>query len=114
MQICGEDFLSRNESLQELNLPNLRKCGSNFLSHNESLQELNLPNLQECGEDFLSRNESLQELNLPNLRKCGRYFLSSNEKNRKQEKGNDYMKQKKHWYNFLKKMLRSNRGGIKR
>ena len=67
--------MSKNNSLQELNLPNLERCGNNFIYYNESLQELNLPNLEQCGDGFLFSNQLLQELNLPKKLKLIGYSI---------------------------------------
>ena len=72
---CGENFLCDNNTLQELNLPELQNCGDYFLCYNNTLQELNLPKLQNCGDNFLYKNNTLQELYLPELQSYGEDFV---------------------------------------
>ena len=64
LQECGACFLYYNESIQELNLPQLQSCRDSFLCCNESIQKLNLPQLKSCGPDFLYYNHNRKEINL--------------------------------------------------
>ena len=76
----GIRFLLLNEALTEVNLPKLTATGSNFLMYNKVLKKLNLPNLAIAGDDFLFDNEELTSLNLPSLITTGYKFLYKNKK----------------------------------
>ena len=78
LQQVGNNFLSNNTALTELNLPELQQVGDDFLRNNTALTELNLPELQQVGNYFLRNNTALTELNLPELQQVGRDFLSNN------------------------------------
>ena len=74
-----DDFLSYNEALNKLNLPNLTKIRDNFLYNNQGLREVSLPNLIEVGKNFLCKNKYICELDLPNLTETGYNFLYTNQ-----------------------------------
>ena len=80
LEEIGDDFLTYNKGLKELNLPKLQKVKDYFLFRNEAIQELDLPELEEVGSDFLTDNKGLKELNIPKLEITGDYFLTGNEK----------------------------------
>ena len=74
----GDNFLLRNDVLQELYVSNLKKIGNFFLSRNKTLQILELHDLTEIGVYFLRWNEELRELYAPKLTKVGNHFLTHN------------------------------------
>ena len=74
----GDNFLLRNDVLQELYVSNLKKIGNFFLSRNKTLQTLELHDLTEIGVYFLRWNEELRELYAPKLTKVGNHFLTHN------------------------------------
>ncbi len=68
------NFLSNNDSLKDLKLPDMETNNSSsyvdttdFLANNDSLKDLKFPNLKAVDSDFLSNNDSLKDLKLPNL-----------------------------------------------
>ncbi len=74
----GDNFLFNNNTIQEINLPSLRKAGNCFFHSNNTLKKLSLPNLEEAGNYFLGYNNTIQEIYLPNLKKAGNYFFYKN------------------------------------
>ena len=54
-------FLYFNESLREINLPNVEEIGEHFLFFNNTLMEINMPKITEIGDCFLYYNKSLKE-----------------------------------------------------
>lgn len=74
----GDDFLSENYSLKELNLPNLTEVGNNCLYRNSELTKLDAQNLTKVGNSFLARNKKLAKFNAPSLSIVGDAFLARN------------------------------------
>ena len=74
----GNYFLSNNESLTSISLPNNTDIGDGFLLNNKSLTSISLPNNINIGSDFLRRNESLTSISLPNNINIGSDFLMYN------------------------------------
>lgn len=73
----GDNFLMDNVGLQQINLPKLNQVGSSFLSSNPNIKTMLLPNLQTVGHSFLFHANLLTELDLPNLESTGRAFLGN-------------------------------------
>ena len=78
LEITGDCFLLRNEEIQELNMPELKKVGNQFLYCNKGLKKLKMPKLEITGDCFLLRNEEIQELDLPELKEVRDNFLREN------------------------------------
>ena len=78
VQSIGRDFLDSNEVLAKLSLPQVQSIEDNFLLNNKALTELQLPQVQSIGDNFLYCNEALTELNLPQVQSIGRDFLPEN------------------------------------
>ena len=79
VQSVGHNFLFCNEILAKLSLPQVQSIEDNFLLNNKALTELQLPQIQSIGWDFLAENNVLTELNLPQVQSIGRRFLCNNE-----------------------------------
>ena len=79
LQNVGDNFLSHNRALTELNLPQVQSIGGNFLCCNEILAKLSLPQVQSIEDGFLCNNKALTEVNLPQVQSVGRNFLYCNE-----------------------------------
>ena len=73
---CRDSFLSSNESIETLNLPNLIRCGDNFLFSNANLLYIDLPKLKECGSGFLHSCTKFLYASLPKLSHA--YYLGLN------------------------------------
>ena len=78
LQNVGDNFLSHNRALTELNLPQVQSIGGNFLCCNEILAKLSLPQVQSIEDNFLYCNKALTELNLPQVQSIGDNFLAEN------------------------------------
>lgn len=68
---CEWNFLCRNKTIAELNLPNLQKCGPNFCEKNQAMKVLNLEQLSRFGFNFFRENMTVEEVNLPRIKKGG-------------------------------------------
>ena len=79
LQNVGDNFLSHNRALTELNLPQVQSIGGNFLHCNEILAKLSLPQVQSIEDNFLYCNKALTELQLPQVQSIGDNFLYYNE-----------------------------------
>ena len=79
LQNVGDNFLSHNRALTELNLPQVQSIGGNFLHSNEILAKLSLPQVQSIEDNFLYCNKALTELQLPQVQSIGDNFLYYNE-----------------------------------
>ena len=79
LQNVGDNFLSHNRALTELNLPQVQSMGGNFLHCNEILAKLSLPQVQSIEDNFLYCNKALTELQLPQVQSIGDNFLYYNE-----------------------------------
>ena len=79
LQNVGDDFLSHNKALAELNLPQAQSIGRDFLHSNEVLAKLSLPQVQSIEDNFLYCNKALTELQLPQVQSIGDNFLYYNE-----------------------------------
>ncbi len=78
LQNVGDNFLSHNRALTELNLPQVQSIGGNFLHCNEILAKLSLPQVQSIEDNFLYCNKALTELQLPQVQSIGDNFLYCN------------------------------------
>ncbi len=98
--IVGGKFLSNNEHLKEISLPNLVFAGNYFLENCthldelylpkliklkdfslrncEMLKTLSVPNVVSAGYGVLQHNQFLSSLYMPNVKKVGDMFLTSN------------------------------------
>ncbi len=74
----GFNFLTFNETLEYLELPNVKSIGSNFLLSNKKLKNLSLPKVMNIDYAFLFYNRTLESLSLPNVRELGDFFLFYN------------------------------------
>ena len=72
------DFLSYNNALTTINLPQVQEIGVNFLYKNNTLTILNLPEVQKIGDDFLHNNNTLITLNFSHAKEIGSCFLCNN------------------------------------
>lgn len=79
LQNVGDNFLSHNKALAELNLPQVQSIGRNFLHSNEVLAKLSLPQVKSIEDNFLTYNEALTEVSLPQVQSVGHNFLFCNE-----------------------------------
>ena len=79
LQNVGDDFLSHNKALAELNLPQAQSIGRDFLHSNEVLAKFSLPQVQSIEDNFLLNNKALTELQLPQVQSIGDNFLYYNE-----------------------------------
>ena len=79
LQNVGDNFLSHNKALAELNLPQVQSIGRDFLDSNEVLAKLSLPQVQSIEDNFLLNNKALTELQLPQVQSIGDNFLYCNE-----------------------------------
>jgi hypothetical protein len=73
-------FLCENESLTNLDMPNLTTVPDCFMYSNNSIKEISLPSVKSIGHRFLYQNDSLTKLDLPSLTKVRDGFLFSNQK----------------------------------
>lgn len=74
----GNNFMSSNKALKEIDIPKAIKIGKKCLCDNNALKQINLPNVVSIDMDFLYRNTCLTELHLPNLKICKSGFLANN------------------------------------
>lgn len=66
--IEGNLEIIASPALTRVSLPNLQRIGSRlFITHNDLLEELELPELREADQVFVSQNDALGSLQLPNL-----------------------------------------------
>ena len=79
LQNVGDNFLSHNKALAELNLPQVQSIGRDFLHSNEVLAKLSLPQVKSIEDNFLTYNEALTEVSLPQVQSVGSNFLFCNE-----------------------------------
>ena len=75
---AGGSFLLSNKLLVGLNLPKLERAGHSFLRNHGRLLRLSLPSVREVGDDFMEHSYQLAELDMPLLEKAGHYFLRKN------------------------------------
>ena len=73
-----ENFLVLNETIEEIDIPNVLAIDNNFLWRNKSLKNINLPNVKRIGRNFLEANEILEKVEIPNCILIGNDFLKSN------------------------------------
>lgn len=74
----GSDFLYENKNLEQVSLPRVKEIGDSFLYTNRKLSNLYLPNVKHISSEFLCYNKSLTRISLPNVTKIGDSFLYSN------------------------------------
>ena len=79
MQKIGNDFLSYNSALEELNIPQIKVVKNGFLYNNRALKKVYMPQVLSIGNCFMRKNTSLTDLNIPHVQKIGRYFLPDNQ-----------------------------------
>ena len=78
IKTIGDNYLTYNESLKYINMPNLEEIGHGFLYSNEDLEEASMINLKTIKSNFLNSNLRLKELSLPFLKVIEDSFLPSN------------------------------------
>ena len=74
----GNYFLTHNEELKYISLPNVRKIGDNFLYFNEKLESISIPKVQKIGTDFLYHAD-VRYVSLPALQEIGACFLDESQ-----------------------------------
>jgi len=74
----GDNFLTINETLRFISLPNVIKIGSDFLLNNTELDSIDFPSLKTVGNLFISSNKQISALCMPELKRVGDCFLSNN------------------------------------
>jgi len=80
LDVLENNFLRYNDSLEELDIPNVQCIKNNCLIYNEDcLKYLNLPKVKRIGDFFLNQNKKLAFINALVLESVGRYCLSKNE-----------------------------------
>ena len=77
IKLIDDNFLQFNETINNIELPNVIEIKDNFLAKNDGLINLSLPNVKTIGDWFLDANESLKEIDMPNVLKIGDNFLTS-------------------------------------
>lgn len=75
----GDNFLSYNICLRDLNIPNVVRIGSNFLYNNMLLSKIELPKLLEVKNNFLKHNKLINSVDFSSLIRVGDCFLEYNE-----------------------------------
>ena len=78
INLINDNFLYKNDTLTNLDLPNLEEVGNNFLYNNTIISEIYLPNLVVVGNDFFRWNLSALKVDLPKLERCGDDFFYDN------------------------------------
>lgn len=78
MQI-KDNFLSHNDTLKKLELPNAESIGNSFLPVNTCLVKLEISKVKIIGNDFMSYNTDLEELNAKEVETIGNSFLFCNQ-----------------------------------
>ncbi len=73
-----DNFFTYNDTIREINIPNVEKIGNNFLNKNKNLKTFEALKLKEVGDGFLFSNVVLSELNIPNVERTGNDFLTYN------------------------------------
>jgi len=76
----GDNFLKYSQSLQNLELSNVRRLGNDFMGENRSLIAFSAVNLEQVGNNCLKNAWNLEILQTPALRIVGDEFLASNQK----------------------------------
>lgn len=71
-------FLHNNQSLEYINLPNVKRIGNWFLMRNRKLTNIYFPKLEEIGNYFLTYNETINIINIPNVKIIKNGFMTSN------------------------------------
>ncbi len=74
------DFLSDNNSLIKISLPDTKVIGNGFLDNNKVISLIDLPKVEVINDHVLSYCENLDEINLPNAKFIGDSFLMFNKK----------------------------------
>lgn len=77
LTLIEDNFLYRNNTLEVINLENLKQVGNNFLKFNQSLKEVTLPNLKIAGDNFIFYNTIMTKAIFPKLITGGDNFLYS-------------------------------------
>jgi len=75
LEEVGNNFIYRNECIEEVSFPKLKKAGNNFLIYNELLKSISLLSLEEVGDNFILFNENIEEIEVPKLKKIGKSFM---------------------------------------
>ena len=70
------DFLTYNESLENINMPKVLEIGDNFLKHNTNLRHLSLPQVKTIGDSALRNCSSMTLLHINNVQKIGDYSFT--------------------------------------
>lgn len=76
----GYGFMCENNSLKIAILDNVKFVDGKFLYKNTALIDLSMRKVEEIGNDFLSHNNSLRSIEMPELKIVGKNFLSMNNK----------------------------------
>ena len=71
LEEVGDDFLSFNRIIIEVDLPKLKNAGNYFLNFKLELTRISLPSLEVAGESFMSNCFRLSEVDLPKLTSIG-------------------------------------------
>ena len=79
----GSEYLYYNNTLTEINTPNVTEIDDNFLFSNNTLVEFNFPNVIDIGFYCLGSNNSVEEIYAPKVETIGDLFFNSNNKVRK-------------------------------
>ena len=76
----GSEYLYYNNTLTEINTPNVTEIDDNFLFSNNTLVEFNFPNVIDIGFYCLGSNNSVEEIYAPKVETIGDLFFNSNNK----------------------------------
>lgn len=71
------DFLSHNETLECVSIPNAKKIKNNFLNDSWTLKIIDLPKIESIGNNFIYANYYIESINMPYLKEVGNDFLDS-------------------------------------
>lgn len=78
VNIVGHYFLLFNQELSRISLSKVLLIGNSFLCSNKELKEIILPEVQVIDNDFLRDNKNLSIVSMPQVRLIGDGFLSNN------------------------------------
>ncbi len=77
-QVIGHSFLFSNQTLKKIDLPEAVTIGYNFMPYNEEIESISFPKAKEIGYSFLSKGKGIKKVYLPEVEKIGKDFLGDN------------------------------------
>jgi len=79
IETINTDFFSINETIRNVDLPNVVSVGRNFLQNCIALQSVVMPKVKSIGHNFIYSGRNISSIELPSVEIIGHNFLSANQ-----------------------------------